>query len=296
MKEKYIILIIDDEAENRSLMVNYLERNEKFILYSASNGEKGIEIAREEQPCVIILDWQMPEMNGLEVLKQLKENANTSEIPVMMHTGIMTDSESLRTAMQIGAHDFIRKPIEPIELEARINSVIRQKEHQVELMNQQQRIYELEKKQLQLELEAKEREVINYAKSLSGKNELFSHFLTGIKSFIQSEKLSNEQEFKLIQLSNELKNSMNALNGFEEFSALFNQLNPKFADGIEKLGISFTENEKHLLCFLKLNLQNKEIATLLFVSVAAVEKAKYRLKQKLKLQADESLNDFISNL
>lgn len=174
--KKYTLLIIDDDAQNRQLLVRFLEANDQFVIYSAPSGKVGLEIAFHEIPNVIILDWQMPEMSGIEVLSRLKSNSATKEIPVIMFTGIMTDTRSLRQSLQLGAHDFLRKPIEAVELEARINAVIRQEERKKEIIEQQLKIISLEKKQLQIELDAREREVINYAKSLSSKNELFSQF------------------------------------------------------------------------------------------------------------------------
>jgi CheY-like chemotaxis protein len=108
-ERKHIILIIDDEADTRNLVVNYLESNEGYVFYTANNGETGLEIAKNELPDLILLDWQMPEMDGLKVLEKLKEDKLTQEIPVMMYTGIMTDSNSLRSALQLGAKDFLRK-------------------------------------------------------------------------------------------------------------------------------------------------------------------------------------------
>lgn len=291
--KKHTLLIIDDDAENRQLLVRFLEANEQFVIYSAPSGKVGLEIASEELPNLVILDWQMPEMNGLEVLQQLKSNEKTKEIPVIMYTGIMTDSKSLRQSLQLGAHDFLRKPIEPIELEARINAVIRQEEHKKELFERELKIISLEKKQLQLELDAREREVINYAKSISATNEVITQFIDGMKKFIRENNLSSLQSNKLNAITNELKQNIQILKSYEEFDELFAKLNPQFVESLQTLGVPLTENERQLITYLRLNLSNKEIAALLFVSIAAVEKAKYRLKNKLNLDPAQSLNDFI---
>lgn len=293
---KYSILVVDDDAENRNMMVGFLENDENYVLYTANNGKVALEIARLETPDIIVLDWQMPEMNGIEVLKELKKKDETKEIPVIMFTGIMTDTNSLRESLQLGANDFLKKPVEPIEIEARILSILKHIEHQKELANKELRILQLEKSTLSMELEAKQKEVITYAKSLSSKNELFSQYLEGMKSFISSEKLTPHQVSTLDAMSNDLKQSMNILKGYEEFAALFQQLNPSFFKALEALDISLTENERQLLSFIKLNLSNREIAALLFVSLSAIEKAKYRLKIKLNIDSDISLNDFILNL
>lgn len=293
---KYSILVVDDDAENRNMMVSFLENDANYVLYTANNGKVALEIARLEIPDIIVLDWQMPEMNGIEVLKELKKKDETKEIPVIMFTGIMTDTVSLRESLRLGANDFLKKPVEPIEIEARILSILKHIEHQKELAQKELKILQLEKSTLSLELEAKQKEVITYAKSLSSKNELFSQYLEGMKSFISSEKLTANQVATLDAMSNDLKQSMNVLKGYEEFAALFQQLNPSFFKALDALNIPLTENERQLLSFIKLNLSNREIAALLFVSLSAVEKAKYRLKIKLNIESEITLNDFILNL
>lgn len=295
-QKKYIILIIDDEADTRNLVVNYLESNEGYVFYTANNGETGLEIAENELPDLILLDWQMPEMDGLKVLEKLKSNKSTQEIPVMMYTGIMTDSNSLRTALQLGAKDFLRKPIEPIEMEARITAVIQQAEHQREIIKKERTIYALEKKQLELELESKKKETVNYAKFLAGKNEFFLSLIDNLKHFIVNENLNESQARTMRNYINELTINNNILQGFEQFTELFNQLHPSFNKALDELEVSLTEHEKQMMSFIKLNLSNKEMATLMAVSLAAVEKGKYRLKQKLKLEQEMNLNDYVNTL
>lgn len=295
-ERKHIILIIDDEADTRNLVVNYLESNEGYVFYTANNGETGLEIAKNELPDLILLDWQMPEMDGLRVLEKLKEDKITEEIPVMMYTGIMTDSNSLRSALQLGAKDFLRKPIEPIEMEARITAVIQQAEHHKELIKKESTIHLLEKKQLEMELESKKKETVDYAKFLAGKNEFFHALIENLKDFILNENLSDSQARTMRNYINELTISNNMLKGYEQFTELFNQLHPSFNAAVDLLEVSLTDHEKQMMSFVKLNLSNKEIATLMAVSLAAVEKAKYRLKQKLSLDQDVNLNDYVNAL
>lgn len=295
-QKKHIILIIDDEADTRNLVVNYLESNEDYVFYTANNGETGLEIAENELPDLILLDWQMPEMDGLKVLERLKSTKSTQEIPVMMYTGIMTDSNSLRTALQLGAKDFLRKPIEPIEMEARISAVIQQAEHQKEIIRKERTIYALEKKQLELELESKKKETVNYAKFLAGKNEFFLSLIDNLKHFIENENLNESQARTMRNYINELTINNNILQGYEQFTELFNQLHPSFNRALDSLEVSLTEHEKQMMSFIKLNLSNKEIATLMAVSLAAVEKGKYRLKQKLKLEQEMNLGDYVNTL
>ena len=110
MSERIPILVIDDEKDFLKL-VEYNLRLAGFKVYQATNGKKGLKIARKKQPTVILLDTTMPKMDGLEVLLELKHNEKTDKIPVFMLTGktIMGDIEQ---AFDIGADDYISKPVE----------------------------------------------------------------------------------------------------------------------------------------------------------------------------------------
>jgi len=119
------ILIVDDEPDNIRAIRNCLaESDEPYTLYQALNGELAIKITTTEMPDLIITDWEMPGMTGIELIKLLKQNEATSEIPVIMCTGVMTSSENLHTALKAGAVDYVRKPVDKIELVARVKSML----------------------------------------------------------------------------------------------------------------------------------------------------------------------------
>ena len=104
-----IVVVEDDEIVRMSL-----ERSLKlygFQVYLAKNGQVGLELIKEKQPALILLDWMMPEMDGLEVLAELKHDPETEHIPVFMLTsrGMIGD---LDQAYEIGADDYIRKPLD----------------------------------------------------------------------------------------------------------------------------------------------------------------------------------------
>ncbi len=104
------ILIIDDEADFLKL-VNYNLRLAGFKVYAATTGRKGLKIARKKQLEVILLDTTMPEMDGLEVLSELKYDQKTANIPVFMLTAKTLMGEIDR-AFEIGADDYITKPVD----------------------------------------------------------------------------------------------------------------------------------------------------------------------------------------
>ncbi len=114
------ILLLDDEPEILKIIYEIFEENN--LLYKIINFRKAkiaLQILEKENPDLIITDWEMPEMDGIEFIKAIKRNKNIADIPIIMCTGAMTSSENLQTALNAGAADFIRKPIDKIELIAR---------------------------------------------------------------------------------------------------------------------------------------------------------------------------------
>lgn len=119
------ILIIDDEENIVDLLSNILTHS-GFVVIGAFNGENGIEKAIKEKPHIIILDIMMPGMDGFEVLKRLKEDEQTSDIPVIMLTAKTEDSAVIESWRK-GAEFYIPKPFEIEELLHVINLILKSK-------------------------------------------------------------------------------------------------------------------------------------------------------------------------
>lgn len=114
MDEHNTVLLVEDEEHIR-MVVEYNLRLDGFEVYLAEDGTAGLRLAREIVPDVILLDWMMPEMDGLEVLSELKHDERTEHIPVFMLTakGVASDIER---AFELGADDYITKPFDPRKL------------------------------------------------------------------------------------------------------------------------------------------------------------------------------------
>jgi PAS domain S-box-containing protein len=117
------ILIADDEPLNLMLYSEML-KSDSYSCITAKDGLIAVDLAIIEIPDLIILDWNMPRLNGLDALKKIKNNPDTKEIPVIMITGIMTSPENLKSALEAGAIDFLRKPFDKIEFLARVRSML----------------------------------------------------------------------------------------------------------------------------------------------------------------------------
>jgi PAS domain S-box-containing protein len=117
------ILIIDDD-ENAIKLLKVMLKSENYNLLSALRGEEGLKIVADTLPDLILLDVLMPEMDGFEVCRRLKQEQKTRIIPVVMITALKEKEYCLK-ALEEGADDFLSKPVDKTELLARIKSLLR---------------------------------------------------------------------------------------------------------------------------------------------------------------------------
>lgn len=117
------ILIVDDEEDFCFFVKENLQQIGSYQVLIATDGVQGLKIAREAHPDLILLDILMPRMNGLEVLKRLKANPATMEIPVLMLTA-KNDVESKQQAAQLYDEDYLVKPIQADFLKMKIDRVL----------------------------------------------------------------------------------------------------------------------------------------------------------------------------
>ena len=120
---KPLILVVEDEVDLVTLLSYNLER-EGFRVITANDGEEALLLADERTPHLVLLDWMLPLMSGLEVCRQLRRNAKTRDIPVIMLTARGEEADKVR-GLNSGADDYLAKPFSPTELVARIRAVLR---------------------------------------------------------------------------------------------------------------------------------------------------------------------------
>ncbi len=125
MSDNVSILVIDDDVTVRGLVEARLGGRDGHEVLTAADGASGLKIAASLTPNLILLDWMMPGMDGLEVLARLKEHSKTARIPVYMLTakGMMADVE---TAFSLGADGYFTKPISLDQLSQRVGKALAQ--------------------------------------------------------------------------------------------------------------------------------------------------------------------------
>ena len=121
--EQATILIVEDDSDIKTLL-EYNFQQAGYDVVNASDGEEGLVLAGECQPQLIILDWMMPLMSGLELLRRLRGREATAQIPIIMLTAKADEADRLR-GLDTGADDYVVKPFSPAELLARTRALLR---------------------------------------------------------------------------------------------------------------------------------------------------------------------------
>lgn len=275
----YKILIIDDEIDTINIIIDSLEQeNPNYVFFHATNGIVGIDVAKKHKPNLIITDWEMPHISGIETIKQLKGTETTSQIPIIMLTGIMTSSENLKTAFAAGAIDYIRKPIDKLELTARIRSMLMLSDYYSETIS------------------VKNRELASTAMNILQNNEFNLKIIEKLKSIdlkhgTKSKQLSSSLNELSQEVSAKIKNE-----AWNHFKTYFANVYPSFTKNLTTKFPELSLGEVKLASFLRLKLTTKEIASIIFISPDSVKTARNRLRKKLNLSAGENLTAFLMAL
>ena len=117
------ILLADDEPNQIELMKFNLEKN-GFLVKSAYNGEQALDMIYEKKPTVLIADWMMPKMSGIELCRVLRSNKDTMLLPIIMLSARSEEADK-SLGLDTGADDYISKPFSPMELVSRVKALIR---------------------------------------------------------------------------------------------------------------------------------------------------------------------------
>ena len=121
MKPK--ILLVEDDP-NLVELVRYTLEKEGFEVIQTDDGEEAMILAEEEKPDLVILDWMIANLSGIEVCRRLRRQASTANLPIVMLTARAEEGDRIR-GLETGADDYITKPFSPRELIARIRAVLR---------------------------------------------------------------------------------------------------------------------------------------------------------------------------
>ncbi|MEP1034700.1 response regulator [Ekhidna sp.] len=140
------ILVIDDNPDNLKIIIDELKELglHKHAL-TAPNGKIGLKLAEKYIPQLILTDWEMPEMDGYQLVEAVKADEALAHIPIIMITAIMKKPEDLSESFKAGVHDFLSKPFSKLEFQARIKNVLRLSETEKNLRASYEKLLTLDK-------------------------------------------------------------------------------------------------------------------------------------------------------
>ena len=144
------VLVVEDDPDTAQLLRLYLARDGHEVL-SASDGIKGLRLAREESPDLVVLDLMLPGLDGMEICRELRSYSN---VPIVMVTARVEEDDRL-AGLELGADDYVTKPFSPREVAARVRAVLRRtareaSEHETEILQRAEVTVDLAKRKVQV--------------------------------------------------------------------------------------------------------------------------------------------------
>jgi ligand-binding sensor domain-containing protein len=170
----------------------------------------------------------------------------------------------------------------------------KEKQFKREQVKSEEKIIKLENEKLENEVDFKKRELASLALNLTSKNEMIDQIKSQLKSF--SNKLEPDGKTELSQIMKLIDNNNRLDNDWKKFEFYFDQVHSNFLKQLREKFPDLTISQMKLCAYLRMNLSTKEIATLMNISVAGIEKSRYRLRRKFNLEHDRMLSDFIQNI
>lgn len=284
------ILIIDDEIEHILSSMKIIESNfDDFEVLSALNGIDGIEIAKNTLPDIIISDWQMPELSGIETVKQLKFLEETKNIPVIMITGVMISAENLREALKAGAIDYLQKPVRDVELVARIEAALKLFDYFNSTIEAQKKITKLQ----QENYEVKIRELVKVGLQIERKNKSLQNIKKSLHSTLD---MLNYSSKELETVNKTFEKQIDTKKDMEIFFEMFNEIDTEFITKLISLYPNLTYNEQKLCVYSKLGLDIQQMSEVLNITYDSARKSRSRLRKKLNIPENIQLQNFFTSL
>jgi CheY-like chemotaxis protein/DNA-binding CsgD family transcriptional regulator len=271
------ILIVDDNSASVSLLSILLSKKIECNLSVAYEGASAIKLARETKPDLILMDWQMPGIDGIRAIELLKQDSLTMDIPIIMITCFSTQ-EDLEKAFSVGAVDFIRKPFEQVELLARVRSALQMHDY------------------LKKMHEAQKNEIVTMALKNTHNTEFRQKYYNILKQIKTMHKEGSEGLDALIDKTISDLNTDFEDSSWNQIEQRIGESDPQFFKTLGEKHPNLTPAEIKLCYFLRLNLSSKDIAKILFLSYDSVRISRTRLRKKLNLSGEDNLVVYLYSL
>jgi CheY-like chemotaxis protein len=275
MNNRYKILIVDDLPENiQTLTKAYEALHPEFILYQATSGKAAFELAKSMKIDLVITDWEMPGMSGIELVKALKAEPGTAHIPVIIISGVMISADDLDIALTAGAYDYLRKPVDKVELAARTNSAI-----------------QCVKMHLN-ELATKNVELTEKTMLLTRNNQFNLGIAKKIKQLEPMVEGNCEANALIRKIQNEIEQNAKEAT-WRHFEIAFQNVHPEFTHNISLAFPCITPAELKQCILIRLGMNNKDMSSVLFQSHESLKVSRSRIRKKIGIKCETNLQSFL---
>lgn len=280
------LLIVDNDADNLYTLIKLLTTSpHKYQPIMANSGQHALDILQTHTPNLIITDWHMPVMNGIELTRAIRDMPTLKLTPVIIVTGISTSAKSLQQAFEVGASDYLTRPFHPTVLYARIDAALQMHYAMTTIGRQQQTIEDQKNRELSLK-----------AINLAQKNRLLREIKQTLKQELGLKGLDNNDKQNLQRILRQIDKNLLHLNEWQVFSKYFEAVYPHFFRQILRHTPDLNQEELMQCAYIKIGLTNKEIAQVLGIEPESVTKQHYRLKKKMSIASKQSLHQVIRDI
>jgi CheY-like chemotaxis protein len=270
------ILIVDDHPENIQLIAEIINASFPNVrLYQAIRVDIAKELCNRVNFDLIISDWEMPEKTGIDLIRSLKEDPTTRQIPVIIVTAIMLTAENLEIALSAGAHDYLRSPVDPLELMARVNAA---------LTLSRLHLQEIKEKDLQL----MEKTLI-HVKNNEFNRDLIKHLQPLLEICCDNPDARDIIGNSIASIEQKIKED-----SWKSFEVAFQNIHGDFTKNLLFEHPSLTKSELRLCTLLKLGMNTKDISSMLFQSPDSLKVSRSRLRTRLGMTEQDSFHNYLS--
>ena len=312
MLQKKKVLIVEDNYDLLEEISNILQF-EGYNVFSEQDGYGGIKRAHIVDPDLIICDILLPDIDGFEVCKKLKEKLSQKIIPFIFITAL-SDRNNFRFGMELGADDYLTKPFTRTELLKTVSVRLdRAKQTEAIILDKapdssgnSRSCSPQEHLKEDSSISSKERNPNNYdatsfvpeiavdAISLLETNDIVKGIKGKIHQKLEAQCSPREKQL-LVQLEKGISSPNSILNNLSLFLQGFYHRYPSFFSKLEARHSGLTRNERVLIAATFMELDTNQIASLLGITPESVRKYRYRLKKKLGLHAHDNISQYINN-
>ncbi|MEM9931690.1 MAG: response regulator, partial [Bacteroidota bacterium] len=301
---EFTLLIVDDQPEVVRELVDFFRRHFQGgrVLQTVSP-KTALKILSTEHPDLVFTDWDMPELNGIELMQAMQADPQLADIPVILCSGKNIDSGDLYQALSAGAVDYLRKPFDDQELIARVMTALRERKRLKHIRQQAEELAD-QKAALALEKERNERllqqtigfqrkDIETLALELNKNQALADNLISRLDEWSKDRSKATPEAQRALR---DLKRQLLSGERLENLRTDLDHVNTAFYNKLRENFPSVTAGDLELCAYARMGLTNKEVAMLRGVSPDSVKRQRNRLRKRLNLPPSVNLTHFLTQL